>query len=58
MKIWLTFMNTETKRSFTRYFDTLREKEKYLRKMKYFLLHDKLILIEDSTDIVYERKEK
>lgn len=58
MKIWLTFMNTETKRSFTRYFETLREKEKYLRKMKYFLLHDKLILIEDSTDIVYERKEK
>ena len=58
MKIWLTFMNTETKRCFTRYFDSLREKEKYLRKMKYFLLHDKLILIEDSTDIVYERKEK
>ncbi|MBR2652621.1 hypothetical protein IKD56_04775 [bacterium] len=58
MKIWVTFMNTETKRSFTRYFDNLREKEKYLRKMKYFLLHDKLILIEDSTDIVYERKEK
>lgn len=58
MKIWLTFMNTETKRSFTRYFNTLSDKEKYLRKMKYFLLHDKLILIEDSTDIVYERKEK
>ena len=55
-KIWVTLMNTETKRSFTRYFDTLSEKEKYLRKMKYFLLHDKLILIEDSTDIVYEER--
>lgn len=49
-------MNTETKRSFTRYFNTLSDKEKYLRKMKYFLLHDKLILIEDSTDIVYEER--
>lgn len=58
MKIWVTMMNTETKRCFTRYFESLSDKEKYLRKMKYFLLHDKLILIEDSTDIVYERKEK
>lgn len=56
MKIWVTMMNTETKRCFTRYFESLREKEKYLRKMKYFLLHDKLILIEDSTDFVYEER--
>lgn len=55
-KIWVTLMNTETKRSFTRYFTSLNEKEKYLRKMKYFLLHDKLILIEDSSDIVYEER--
>lgn len=53
MKIWVTMMNTETKRSFTKYFDTLDEKEKYLRRMKYFLLQKKLILIEDSTDIIY-----
>ncbi len=58
MKIWVTMMNTETKRYFTRYFDTLSEKEKYLRKMKYFIMNNKLILIEDSTDFVYERKEK
>ena len=51
-KIWVTLMNTETKRSFTRYFDTLSDKEKYLRKMKYFLSRN-LILIEDSSDINY-----
>lgn len=53
MKIWVTLMNTETKRCFTRYFDTLDEKNKYLKKMKYFLLNNKLILIEDSTDIIF-----
>ena len=40
MKIWVTMMNTETKRCFTRYFESLREKEKYLRKMKYFSSSD------------------
>ena len=53
-KIWVTLMNTETKRNFTRYFNNLSEKEKYLRKMKYFIMNNKFILIEDSTDIVYE----
>lgn len=51
-KIWVVLYNKETKRYFTRYFDTLDEKEKYLRRMKYFLLRN-LILIEDSTDINY-----
>ena len=55
-KIWVTLYNKETKRYFTRYFDSVNDKEKYLRKMKYFLLRN-LILIEDSTDIIYERKE-
>ncbi|MBR3116430.1 MAG: hypothetical protein IKL65_05600 [Bacilli bacterium] len=55
-KIWIVLYNKETKRYFTRYFDTLNEKEKYLRKMKYFLSRN-LILIEDSTDIIYDRKE-
>lgn len=55
-KIWVVLYNKETKRYFTRYFETKDEKEKYLRKMKYFLLRN-LILIEDSDDIIYERKE-
>lgn len=55
-KIWVTLMNTETKRNFTRYFNNLSEKEKYLRKMKYFIMNNKFILIEDSTDIVYEER--
>lgn len=54
-KIWVTLYNKETKRYFTRYFDNLNEKDKYLRKMKYFLLRN-LVLIEDSTDIVYEER--
>lgn len=51
-KIWVVLYNKETKRYFTRYFDTTSEKEKYLRKMKYFLSRN-LILIEDSSDINY-----
>ena len=52
-KIWITLYNKETKRYFTRYFENKDEKDKYLRKMKYFLLRN-LILIEDSTDINYD----
>ena len=55
-KIWVVLYNKETKRYFTRYFETIDEKEKYLRKMKYFLSRN-LILIEDSTDIIYEGKD-
>ena len=54
-KIWVTLYNKETKRYFTRYFTCNNEKEKYLRKIKYFLSRN-LILIEDSTDIVYEER--
>lgn len=52
-KIWLTLYNCETKRSFTRYFENNNDKEKYLRKMKYFIMNNKFILIEDSSDINY-----
>lgn len=52
-KIWITLYNCETKRTFTKYFESLRDKEKYLRKMKYFILKEKFILIEDSSDINY-----
>lgn len=55
-KIWVVLYNKETKRYFTRYFDTAREKDSYLRKMKFFLSRN-LILIEDSTDIIYEGKD-
>ena len=55
-KIWVVLYNKETKRYFTRYFETINEKEKYLRKMKFFLSKN-LILIEDSSDIIYEGKD-
>ena len=55
-KIWVVLYNKETKRYFTRYFETINEKDKYLRKMKFFLSKN-LILIEDSTDIIYEGKD-
>lgn len=55
-KIWVVLYNKETKRYFTRYFESLAEKDKYLRKIKFFLSRN-LILIEDSTDIIYEGKD-
>ena len=56
--VWLVILNNETKRRFVRYFDSEKDKEKYLRKMKFFLLKEKFILIEDSSDIVYEERKK
>lgn len=55
-KIWVVLLNNETKRRFIRYFENYDEKDKYLRKMKYFLLNNKFTLIEDSSDIVYEER--
>lgn len=55
-KVWVVILNNDTKRRFVRYFETEKEKEKYLKKMKYFLLMNKFILIEDSSDIVYEER--
>ena len=47
-KIWLTIKNIEKGFTYTKYFDTEFEKDKYKRKIKYV---PSLILIEDSTDI-------
>lgn len=57
-KVWVVILNNDTKRRFVRYFESEKEKEKYLKKMKYFLLINKFILIEDSSDIVYEERKK
>lgn len=48
MKIWLVLYNTEKKFTFTKYFETEYEKDKFKKKIKYIPY---LILIEDSTDI-------
>lgn len=49
-KIYLLIYSKPLKRQFFKYFDTLREKEKYKRKIKYV---KDLFIIEDSSDIVY-----
>lgn len=49
-KIWLVLYNRETKRYFTRYFETEFQKDKFKRKIKYI---ENLLLIEDSTDIYF-----
>ena len=48
MKIWLVIKNTKKKFTFTKYFETEFEKDKYKRKVKYI---PDLMIIEDSTDI-------
>lgn len=49
-KIWLVIMNTKKNFTYTKYFETEMEKDKYRRKIKYIPY---LYLIEDSTDINY-----
>lgn len=49
-KIWLVLYNRETKKSFTKYFNTEFEKDKFVRKLRY---SKKLVVREDSTDIEY-----
>lgn len=48
--IWLFIKNTEKNFTFTKYFETEFEKDKYKRKLKYI---PNLRLIEDSTDIYF-----
>lgn len=48
--IWLFIKNTEKGFTFTKYFETEWEKDKYKRRLKYI---PTLRLIEDSTDIYY-----
>ena len=47
-KIWLTIKNIEKNFTFTKYFETEFEKDKYKRKVKFVPCWR---LIEDSTDI-------
>lgn len=49
-KIYLLLYNKETHKQFFRYFDTIKEKDKYKRKIKYI---NNLLLIEDSEDLIY-----
>ncbi|MBR4003578.1 MAG: hypothetical protein IKI95_05960 [Clostridia bacterium] len=49
-KIYLVLYNKERKFYFTKYFSSIKEKDKYLRKIKYVRT---LLLIEDSEDINY-----
>ena len=49
-KIYLLLYNKETHYQFFKYFDTIKEKDNYKRKIKY---SDKIFLIEDSEDLNY-----
>lgn len=50
MKIFLVLYNKESKRQFTKYFETEFEKDKFKRKLNY---SKRIIVIEDSTDTVF-----
>ena len=50
MKLWLVIKDTESKRTWFKYFNKESEMDTYLRKIKYVR---NLFLIEDSRDIVY-----
>ena len=49
-KLWLVLRNSDTKRTWTKYFEKELEMDKYIRKIKYI---PNLMIIEDSRDIVY-----
>lgn len=49
-KIYLLIYSKPRKQQFFKYFDSIREKEKYKRKIKYV---KDLIIIEDSCDLLY-----
>ena len=50
MKIYLILMNLETKVTWTKYFETEFEKDKFKEKLKF---SKKIYVIEDSSDIYY-----
>ena len=50
MKIFLVLYNKESKKHFTKYFETEFEKDKFKRKLKF---SNRIIIIEDSTDTVF-----
>lgn len=49
-KIYLVLYNIETKKQFTKYFETEFEKDKFKRKLHF---SKRIIIIEDSTDIYF-----
>lgn len=49
-KIYLIIYNKEKRFTYTKYFNTIKEKDKYLNKIKYVKC---LMIIEDSEDLVY-----
>ena len=49
-KKWLVIKNKNTLRTWTKYFETDKDMDKFLHKIKFV---KDLILIEDSRDIVY-----
>lgn len=50
MKLWLVVKDTDTKRTWWKYFEKEYEMDNFIRKIKYV---KNLLLIEDSRDIVY-----
>lgn len=50
-KIWLVIKNIDKGYTFTKYFESEFEKDKFKRKVKHI---SSLLIIEDSTDIVYK----
>lgn len=49
-KIYLVIYSKPRKQRFFKYFDTIKEKEKYKEKIKYV---KDLFIVEDSCDILY-----
>lgn len=49
-KFWLVVYNKSIERVYTKYFESNKEKNKYLEKIKWL---DSIIVIEDSSDIIY-----
>ena len=50
MKLWLVVKDTETKRTWWKYFNKESEMDKFINKIKHI---SNLLLIEDSRDINY-----
>ena len=53
MKYWLVVKDTETKRTWWKYFEKETEMDKFIHRIKYV---KNLLLIEDSRDIVYNQR--
>lgn len=49
-KYWLVIKNKDNKNTFFKYFETVEEMDKYLKKIKFL---KNLMLIEDSRDIIF-----